>query len=151
MTISKILEKIVYDRVYNFLNDTGQIYESQYGFRSEHSCEHVLGQLVGQVVKNLEQKKDTVSIFLDLSKAFDMLQHNIILDKMEKYGLRGVTLSWFKSYLGNRKLRAKCRTAQSGRIVRSEEYNIEYGTPQGFCLGPLIFLIFCNDLSLTLQ
>ena len=101
--------------------------------------------MVGQVV---EQKKDTVSIFLDLSKAFDTLQHNIILDKMEKYG---VTLSWFKSYLENRRLRAKCRTAQSRWIVRSEEYTINYDTPQGSCLGPLIFLIFCNDLSLTIQ
>ena len=104
MTISKVLEKIVYDRVYSFLNDTGQVYESQYGFRSEHSCKHALGQLIGHVVKNLEQKRNTVSIFLDLSKAFDTLQHDIILDKMEKYRLRGVTLSWFKSYLGNRKL-----------------------------------------------
>ena len=70
---------------------------------------------------------------------------------MEKYGLCGVTLSWFRSYLENRKLQAKCRTAQNGHTVRSEEYDIASGTPQGSCLGPLIFLIFCNNLSLNLQ
>ena len=70
---------------------------------------------------------------------------------MERYGLHGVTLSWFKSYLENRKLRAKCRTAQSGQVIKSDIFPIDYGTPQGSCLGPLIFLIFCNDLSLHLQ
>ena len=70
---------------------------------------------------------------------------------MERYGLRGVTLSWFKSYLENRKLQAKCRTAQSGQVTKSDIFPIDYSTPQGSCLGPLIFLIFCNDLSLHLQ
>ena len=81
MTISKVLEKVVYDRVYRFLTDTGQIYECQYGIRSHHSCEHAIGQLVAHVIKNLELKKDTISVFLDLSKAFDSLQHDIILKK----------------------------------------------------------------------
>ena len=141
----------MYNRVYKFLTDTGQIYECQYRFRSEHSCKHAIGQLVGHVIKNLELKKDTISVFLDLSKAFDSLQHDIILQKMERYGLHGVTLSWFRSYLENRKLRIKCRTSQSGQVVKSDTFPIEYGTPQGSCLGPLIFLIFCNDLRLHLQ
>ena len=83
--------------MYRFLVDTGQIYECPYGFRSQHSCEHAIGQLVGHVIKNLELKKDTISVFLDLSKAFDILQYDIILKKMETYGLRGVTLSWLKT------------------------------------------------------
>ena len=151
MTISKVLEKVVYNRVYSFLTETGQIYEYQYGYRSHHSCEPAIGQLVSQVIKNLELKKATISVFLDFSKAFDRLQHDIILKKMERYGLCGVTLSWFRSYLENRRLQAKCRTAQSGQVIKSEIFPIEYGTPQGSCLGPLIFLIFCNDLSLHLQ
>ena len=81
MTISKVLEKVVYNQVYRFLVDTDQIYECQYGFRSQHSCEHAIGQLVGHVIKNLELKKDMISVFLDLSKAFDSLQHDIILKK----------------------------------------------------------------------
>ena len=104
MTILKVLEKVVYNQVYRFLTETGQIYECQYGFRSHHFCKHAIGQLVAQVIKNLELRKDTISIFLDLSKAFDSLQHDIILKKMERYGIRGITLSWFKSYLENRKL-----------------------------------------------
>ena len=102
MTISKVLEKVVYNQVYRFLVDTDQIYECQYGFRSQHSCKHAIGQLVGHVIKNLELKKDTISVFLDLSKAFNSLQHDIIFKKMERYGLHGVTLSWFRSYLENR-------------------------------------------------
>ena len=81
MTISKVLEKVVYNRVYQFLTETGQIYECQYGFRSHHSCEHAIGQLVAHVIKNLELRKDTISIFLHLSKAFDSLQHDIFLKK----------------------------------------------------------------------
>ena len=116
MTISKILEKIVYSRVYSFLHESNQIYEGQYGFRSKHSCEHAIGQLIGHVIKNLEHKKNTISVFLDLSKAFNILEHTIVLSKMEKYGLHGVTLEWFKSYLSGRSLRVKCRTAQSGKL-----------------------------------
>ena len=90
-------------------------------------------------------------MFLDLSKAFDTLEYSIVLSKMEKYGLHGVTLEWFKSYLSGRSLKVKCRTAQSGKLQISDDYLIEYGTPPGSCLGPLIFLIFVNDLSLHLM
>ena len=150
-TISKVLERIVYRRVYKFLNDTGQIYESQYGFREKHSCNHAIAQLIGEIVKNHELKKITVSVFLDLSKAFDTLTHNIVLNKLERYGIRRQTLKWFENYLINRKLCIKFRPASTGQIETTDEYDIEYGTPQGSCLGPLIFLVFCNDLSLHLE
>ena len=70
---------------------------------------------------------------------------------MERYGLRGMVLDWFRSYLSNRKIRVKCKPTSTGQTEVSEEYPIEYGTPQGGCLGPLIFLIFCNDLRLNVQ
>ena len=148
-TMSKILEKVVYTRVYNFLTHTEQISNTQYGFRAKHSCEHAVGQLVGTVLKNLENKKITVSVLLDLSKAFDTIKHDIMLKKLELYGVRGTPLQWFQSYLSARKLRVKCRTTCSGEETYSEKFPIEYGIPQGSCLGPLIFLIFVNDMQIA--
>ena len=151
MTISKILEKIMYTRVYSFLQNTGQIYDNQYGFRANHSCEHALGQLVGSVVKGLENKHNVACVMLDLSKAFDTIDHTILLSKLELYGVRGQPLTWFKSYLTDHKLRVKCRTISSPTETKSEYHSIQYGTPQGSCLGPLIFLLFINDLHLNLS
>ena len=150
-TISKVLEKIVYQRVYNFLQDTHQICENQFGFRANHSCEHAIGQVVSSLVKNNENRKYRCCVLLDLSKAFDTIEHTILLNKLELYGIRGNALSWFKSYLTDRKLRVKCKTFSNMKEVRSKDFPIEYGTPQGSCLGPLIFLIFVNDLQLHLQ
>ena len=110
LALSKILKKVIYARVYNFLNDTNQIFKSQYGFRSKHSCEHAISELVGSILKGLETNKNTICIYLDLSKAFDTLEHSTLFRKMEHYGIRCVALDWFKSYLANRTLRVKCTT-----------------------------------------
>ena len=112
-TMSKILEKIMYQRVYSFLQNTGQIYENQYGFHANHSCEHAIGQVVGTLIKGLENCLYSACILLDLSKAFDTIEHSILLEKIEMYGIRGNALSWFKSYLTNCKLRVKCRTVSN--------------------------------------
>ena len=149
-TISKILEKIIYTRVYDFLVENCQLYENQFGFHSNHSCEHAIGQTVGTLLKNMENKKNSICVLLDLSKAFDTIEHSIMLQKLELYGIRGTALTWFQSYLSNRRLRVKCKTVSSGVEARSNDYSVEYGTPQGSCLGPLIFLIFVNDLHLHL-
>ena len=90
----------------------------------------------------MEQGKYTVGIFLDLTKAFDTLEHSILLKKLNKYRVRAISLDWFSSYLSDREMRIKCQTASSNRFTYSEEYSIEYGTVQGSCLGPLLFLIF---------
>ena len=112
ITISKLLEKTMYIRVYNYLNKTNQIYESQYGFRARHSCEHAIGELVSEITKSVEMGKQMVSVFLDLSKAFDMLEHSVIFNKFEKYRLCGPCLEWFKSYLHGRTLRVKYNTGK---------------------------------------
>ena len=151
LTLSKILGKVMYTRTYKFLTDTHQIFGSQYGFCTKHSCDNAIGELLGNIVKNQELGKYTIALFIDLSKAFDTLKHQILLNKLEIYGVRGLCLDWFESYLSNRKMCVKCKVDITGNVEYSDTYNIEYGTPQGSCLGPLLFLIFCNDINLHLE
>ena len=87
---------------------------------------------------------------LDLSKAFDTIDHKIMIQKLELFGVQGVCLNWFRSYLENRQMRVKCRVTSSQSETLSDYHTVNYGTSQGSCLGPLIFLIFVNDMRLHL-
>ena len=109
ITISKVLEKIMYKRIYDFLTQQNLISHSQHGFRNKHSCETAMCELVGNICKGHEKDKHTLAVFLDLSKAFDTLSHEILYQKLDKYGIRGKPLEWFKSYLSNRELCVKCK------------------------------------------
>ena len=149
-TMSKVMEKVVYQRVYQFLTNTGQICETQYGFCSNHSCEHAIAQVIGNILKNLEGNESTIAVMLDLSKAFDTIEHRIMIQKLELFGVRGVCLDRFRSYLENRQMRVKCRVTSSQGETVSKYHTVNYGTPQGSCLGPLIFLFFVNDMRLHL-
>ena len=148
ITISKLLEKVIYKRTYGFLEKENAIYKSQYGFRSKHSCKQAVCELLSEIIKNNDKDQITMTVYLDLSKAFDTLDHKLLLNKMERYGIRGIALSWFKSYLTARTLKSKVNTNDG--IMYSKPYDIEYGNPQGSCLGPLLFLLFTNDLHLHL-
>ena len=149
-TLSKILEKIVYKRLYTFLDTSGQITQSQYGFRANHGCDHAVGELLSEIVKNLQLQQPTACLFIDLSKAFDTLLHSVILRKLEQYGVRGICLDWMSSYLNNHRMRVKC-TNDDFTMTQSQIQSVNFGTPQGSCLGTLLFLVFCNDLNLQLQ
>ena len=151
ITISKLLEKLVYKRTYNFLSNNDTLYASQYGFRSKHSCENAVTELISEIVKNQSCQQHTIAVFLDLSKAFDMLQQDVLYKKLEKYGIRGVCLKWFESYLSGRSLSVKCVPSSTGKMEKSNKFPVNVGTPQGSCLGLLMFLIFCNDLHIHLE
>ena len=131
------------------MDKNNQFYNSQYGFRSQHLCKNAIAKLVGNILKNKENDKTTFSLFLDLSKAFDSLQHETLLKKLEIYGIMGTPLEWFCSYLKNRTMRAKCTTGLSHSEL-SQIYKMEFRTPQGSCLGPQLFIIFCNNLNIHL-
>ena len=91
--VSKLLEKIIYVRTYNFLCKHNILFNSQYGFRKHHSCEQAVTELVGEVCKGLEKDMHTIAIFIDLSKDFDTISHEILFTKLEQYGIRGTALS----------------------------------------------------------
>ena len=146
LTISKILKKIVYTRTYTFMEKTSQFYEGQYGFRTKHSCENAVQNLLSDIVKGESLNKITKVIYLNLSKVFDMLSHPILFQKLYKYGIRGKTLEWYENYLSNRNMTVKCATS-SIQTIYSDVFAVEYGAPQGSCLGPLLFSIFTNDIS----
>ena len=126
MKISKLLEKLMYKCVYKFITKNGILYESQYGFRNNCSCEQAIQELFGKILQAKEANQHAASIFLDLLKAFIMLDHSVLLAKLERYRIRGVPLTWFQSYLHGRSLIAKVPVSIN-KISYSEKFNITYG------------------------
>ena len=140
-SISKIIEKCVFLQIYEYFERHELLYASQYGYRKNHSTETACLELVDKLFQQLDEGKSPFCVFIDLSKAFDTINHEILLAKLRYYGLDNDAVNWFQSYLTGRKQYVEIEGH------KSSIKDISTGVPQGSTLGPLLFIIYMNDIN----
>ena len=143
--IIKVFERVIRDKLVKYLEENHIISPNQHGFRKGRSCLYELLAHFEDIMLNANRGEGTDTVYLDFAKAFDKVDHNILLKKLERVGIRGNLLNWFKAFLSNRKQEVVVEG------LKSFIYDVLSGVPQGSVLGPILFIIFINDMADSLE
>lgn len=152
-SVSKIYERVMYNRLVDHLQNNNLFDEQQHGFRKGKSTTSALLDFSETIIDAVDKGNNVASIFMDLSKAFDSISHEVILHKLKAFGVLGTTLNWFRSYLTGRMQYVEIMSKNNNTLIkhRSETLTIKHGVPQGSILGPLLFLCYVQGMPSILK